>query len=524
MLTRRSLLAAAAVTPLAAPSLARAAGSTTMKFIPQSDLTILDPLWTTAYVTRNHGLMVFDTLYGGDASYTAQPQMIAGHTVGNDGRDWRMTLRPGLKFHDGTPVLARDCVASIKRWGKRDTAGQTVLAYTDELSAADDKTIVFKLKQPLALLPDMLGKVGGNICAIMPERLANTDPFTQLTEMVGSGPFKFIASERMVGSLIAYEKFADYVPRESGTPSWTSGPKRAFIDRVEWHPIPDLATAAAAMQSKEMDWWETVSADMMPLLKNQKSQIADPTGYMGTLRMNQLIPPFDNPAIRRVLLQIVDQTDYMQAVAGTDPKLIHTPAGYFCPGLPMASPAGLDVFTKPRDFAAAKKALADAGYNGEKVVLMGASDLVNLKALGDVSADLLARAGFNVDYQVLDWGTVVQRRTRKEPIAQGGWNIFGTFWSGLDQANPVSNAFLRAVGDGGMFGWPKSDKIEALRQQWLDAPDLAAQKALAVQLQEQALIDVPYVPVGQYFFSTVFQNNISGVLDGPPLFWNVKKT
>ncbi len=523
MLTRRSLLAASTAT-LAAPRLARAAGSSVLKFIPQSDLTVLDPIWTTAYVTRNHGLMVFDTLYGTDASYGAQPQMVEGHTVGNDGKEWRMTLRPGLKFHDGTPVLARDCVASIVRWGKRDTAGQTVLAYTDDLSAADDRTIVFRLKKPLALLPELLGKVGSAICAIMPERLAKTDPFTQVTEMVGSGPFKFVASERLVGSRVVYEKFAGYVPREGGTPQWGAGPKRANLDRVEWYPMPDLATAAAAMQNKEMDWWETVSADVMPLLKSMNSKIADPTGYMGTLRMNQLIPPFDNPAIRRVLLQVVDQVDYMQAVAGTDPKLIHTPAGTFCPGLPMASDAGLDVFTKPRDFAAAKKALAAAGYGGEKVVLMGASDLANLKALGDVSADLLARAGFNVDYQVTDWGTVVQRRARKEPLAQGGWNIMGTFFSGLDQANPVVHSFLRGVGDGGMFGWPKSDAIEALRQQWLDAPDGATQKALAAQIQQQALQDVPYVPVGQYFVATVFQRNISGILDGPALFWNVTKS
>ena len=527
MLTRRSLLAAsgaaASLTSLAAPRLARAAGSSVMKFIPQSDLTVLDPLWTTAYVTRNHGLMVFDTLYGTDAAYAAQPQMVAGHTVENDGKEWRMTLRPGLKFHDGTPVLAKDCVASIKRWGKRDTAGQTVLAYTDELSAVDDKTIVFKLKKPLGLLPEILGKVGSNICAIMPERLANTDPFTQITEMVGSGPFKFVANERMIGSLIVYEKFADYVPRESGTPQWSSGPKRVSLERVEWHPIPDTATSAAAMQSKEMDWWETVAPDMMPLLKSMKSQIADSTGYIGTLRMNQLIPPFDNPAIRRVLLQVVDQVDYMQAVAGDDTKLIHTPVGFFCPGLPMASDAGLDVFTKKRDFAGAKKALAAAGYKGEPVVLMGASDLANLKALGDVSADLLARAGFNVDYQVLDWGTVVQRRARKEPIAQGGWNVMGTFWSGLDQANPIGNSFLRATGEAGMFGWPKSETIETLRQQWLDAPNTDTQKMIAAQIQEQALVDVPYVPLGQYFVSTVFQNNVSGILDGPPLFWNVTK-
>ncbi len=522
MLTRRNLLAASGAA-LAMPSLARAAGQNTLTFIPQSDLTVLDPIWTTAYVTRNHGLMVFDTLYGIDSTYAAQPQMVAGHVVENDGKQWRLTLRPGLKFHDGTPVLARDCVASIQRWAKRDAVGQTLIAYTDELSAPDDATIQFKLKKPFALLPDMLGKVGSSICAMMPERLAKTDPFTQVPEMVGSGPFRFVANERVVGSLVVYEKFADYVPREGGAPQWTSGPKRVFLDRVEWHVVPDQATAAAAMQRKEIDWWEIANADTMPLLKNQKTQIADPTGYIGCLRMNELQPPFNNPAIRRVLLQVVNQADYMEAVAGEDPKMRHTPAGFFCPGLPMASDAGLEAFTGKRDFDAAKKALAAAGYKGERVVLMGASDLPNLKALGDVSADILQRAGFNVDYQVLDWGTVVQRRTKKDPVEQGGWSVFGTFWAGLDQATPANNAFLRATGEAGTFGWPKSDRLEVLRQQWLEAPDLAAQKALAVDIQKQALEDLPYVPVGQYFFSTAYQPNITGVLDGPPMFWNVKK-
>ena len=522
MLKRRTLLAASGAA-LAMPSIVRAAGGSVLKFIPQSDLTVLDPIWTTAYVTRNHGLMVFDTLYGIDSNYAAQPQMVAGHVVENDGKQWRLTLRPGLKFHDGTPVLARDCVASIQRWAKRDAVGQTLIAYTDELSAPDDKTILFKLKRPFALLPDMLGKVGSSICAIMPERLAKTDPFTQVPEMVGSGPFRFIASERVVGSLVVYEKFADYVPREGGTPQWTSGPKQVFLDRVEWHVISDQATAAAAMQRKEIDWWEIANADSMPLLKGMTTMIADPTGYIGTLRMNELQPPFNNPAIRRVLLKVIDQTDYMEAVAGDDPKLRHTPAGFFCPGLPMASESGLDVFTGKRDYDAAKKDLAAAGYKGEKVVLMGASDLPNLKALGDVSADMLQRAGFNVDYQVADWGTVVQRRTKKDPVEQGGWSIFGTFWAGLDEATPANNAFLRATGDAGTFGWPKSDKLEAMRQQWLDAPDLATQKTLAADIQKQALEDLPYIPVGQYFFSTAFQTNVTGVLQGPPLFWNVKK-
>lgn len=522
MIKRRTLLAGAGAA-LAMPSIGRAAGTNVLKFIPQSDVTVLDPVWTTAYVTRNHGLMVFDTLYGIDATYMARPQMVEGHTVENDGRLWRLTLRSGLKFHDGSAVLARDCVASIGRWGRRDAIGQTLLAYTDELSAPDDRTIQFKLKKPFALLPDALGKVGSSICAIMPERLARTDAFTQVTEMVGSGPFRFKADERIVGARVVYERFDGYVPREGGEPQWTSGPKRVFLDRVEWQVITDQSTGAAAMRAKEIDWWEYPSADVVPLLKGMRTPIADPTGYIGCLRLNELQPPFDNPAIRRVLLQVVDQNDYMIAVTGTEPKLRHVPTGIFCPGLPMASETGLDVFTGKRDFDAAKKALAAAGYKGEKVVLMGASDLPNLKALGDVSADLLARAGFNVDYQVLDWGTVVQRRTKKDPVEQGGWSAFGTFWAGLDQANPAGHAFLRGTGEAGAIGWPKSEKLESLRQDWLDAPDLAAQKRLAVDLQKQALTDVPYVPLGQYFYVTAYQPTITGVLDGAPVFWNVKK-
>ncbi|MDE4911144.1 ABC transporter substrate-binding protein [Methylobacterium sp. 092160098-2] len=522
MLNRRSFMALSGAA-LAAPALAQGSAARTLKFIPQADLTVLDPIWTTAYVTRNHGLAVFDTLYGTDARYAAQPQMVAGHTVENDDKLWRVTLRPGLTFHDGSPVLARDCVASIARWGKRDAMGQTLMAYTDELSAPDDRTIQFRLKKPFALLPEALGKVGSSICAIMPERLAKTDPFTQVTEMVGSGPFRFKADERVVGARVVYERFAGYVPREGGEPQWTSGPKRVFVDRVEWHVIPDQATAASAMQTGELDWWEQPPADLVPTLGGLTTRITDPTGLIGCLRMNQLQPPFDNPAIRQVLLKVVDQTDFMQAVTGTDPKLIHVPTGFFCPGLPMASDVGLDVLTSKRDYEAAKTALAAAGYKGEKVVLMGASDFPSLKALADVAADMLTRAGFNVDYQVMDWGSVVQRRAKKDPIAQGGWSAFCTFWAGLDQANPAVSAFLRGTGQSAAIGWPTSEKIEALRDQWLDAPDTAARKQLAGALQRQAFTDLPYLPLGQYFNQTSYKPSLTGVLDGVPMFWNVKK-
>ena len=252
----RRLFLATGAAALAAPALSRAESATTLRFVPQSDLAVLDPIWTPAYVTRNYGFMVFDTLFGTDDQYKVSPQMAAGSATEDQGRTWSITLRDGLKFHDGMPVLARDCVASLLRWGKRDTFGQALFAATDELTAKDDKTLVFKLRKPFALLPDALGKAGSNMPAIMPERLAKTDPFTQITEMVGSGPFKFLASERIAGARVTYEKFVGYVPRSDGTTSFTAGPKIAHFDRVVWNVMPDSATAAGALQNGEADWWE----------------------------------------------------------------------------------------------------------------------------------------------------------------------------------------------------------------------------------------------------------------------------
>jgi peptide/nickel transport system substrate-binding protein len=246
-------LCCSAPSRLAVPRVARAETTRLLKFIPQSDVTVLDPIWTTAYVTRNHGYLIFDTLFGTNGRFEASPQMAAGLTTENDGRLVRIKLRDGLKFHDNTPVLARDCVASIKRWGQRDTFGLTVMQTTDELTAPDDRTIQFRLKRPFPLLATALGKSPSNFPAIMPERVARTDAFTAVTDMVGSGPFRFNAAERVVGAFLAYERFAAYVPRPDGTPDWTAGPKIAHFDRVEWHVIPDPATAAGALQTGEMD-------------------------------------------------------------------------------------------------------------------------------------------------------------------------------------------------------------------------------------------------------------------------------
>jgi peptide/nickel transport system substrate-binding protein len=527
-LKRRIFLQAGAALAggLAMPSLAKTAGSRVMRFIPQADLAVLDPVWTTAYVTRNHGMLVFDTLFGQDSNFQPQPQMVEGVQTDNDGKLWTLTLRPGLMFHDGTPVLARDCVASIQRWSKRDAFGQALMAATDELSAPSDKTIQFRLKRPFPLLPAALGKVGVAMLPIMPERLAKTDPFTQITEMVGSGPFRFKADERVAGARVAYERFEGYVPRSSGTPDWTAGPKIAHLDRVEWTVIPDGATAVAALQNDEADWWEQPTFDLLPLLRRDSNVVIetlDPTGYPSMLRMNQLFPPFDNPAIRRALLGAVNQADFMTAIAGTDPAMWKDKVGYFPPGSPLASDAGMQALTGPRDLDRVKKDLAAAGYKGERIVVMIASDFPVLNAMGLVGADMLTKAGMNVDVSETDWGSVVQRRASRNPPDKGGWSVFFTSFTGLDQYTPAGHLGLRGNGTAGWFGWPTAPKLEQLRDEWFQAPDAAAQKAVGVKIQEQAFIDVPYLPLGEYLQPTAHAKTLTGVLKGFPIFWNVSK-
>jgi peptide/nickel transport system substrate-binding protein len=525
---RRTFLAASAAS-LALPAVGSAQNTRVLRFIPQSDLAILDPVWTTAYVTRNHGYMVYDTLYGqtGQADgFKATPQMVAGHVVENDGKTWKLTLRDGLMFHSGEKVLARDCVASIKRWGARDAFGQALMARTDEISSPDDKTIVIRLKQPFALLPDAMCHGASNMCAIMPQRIAETDPFKAFTEVVGSGPFRFKADERVQGSLFVYERFEGYKPCESGESSFTAGPKVVHFDRVEWHVQPDPATKAAALQAGEMDWWENPTADLLPLLRKNgiATPITDHTGTPFLLRPNHLYPPFDKPAVRRALMGAIDQKEFMIAMQGTDTSLWSVPNGFFPPLSPLASDAGMEALTSKRDLAAVKTALEKAGYQGEKVILMGATDQPTNYPLAEVAADMLKRVGINVDYQATDWGMVVQRRASTKPPAEGGWNMFCTGFSGLDWFTPASHLPLRANGKNAWFGWPDDPKAEALREAWFNALDLAAQKKIGVEIQLQAFQNVPYYPLGVAQLPTAFRKEITDVPEGFPIFWNVRRT
>ena len=526
---RRDLLiaGAAAALPLAAPHVARAQNARVLRFVPQANLANLDPVWGTQYVVRNASLLIWDTLYGVDANLVPQPQMCEGHEQADGGKTWTFKLRDGLKFHDNAPVLSRDAIASLTRWMARDPNGQTIKATLDAIEPIDDRSFRIRLSKPFPKMLFALGKANPPLAAIMPERIAKTDPFTQIAEYIGSGPMSFNKSEWVPGSSAVFEKFAGYQPRtEPG--QWMAGGKHMMFDRIEWKIIPDAATASAALQNGEVDWWESPIPDVVPLLKRNAAirvDIADPLGNIGSFRMNHLFPPFDNVLARRAVQMAISQEDYMQAVVGDDPALWKTQPSFFTPGTPGFSKAGGEILEGERKYDAARKLLQQAGYKGEKIVLLVATDLPITKGQGDVTADVLGKIGMNVDYVATDWGTVGTLRAKKDPPGKGGWNIFHTWHAGADCINPLPYTALRTNGPKAWFGWPNSPQIESLISDWYDAPDDASGNAMIAKIEAASMEFVTYVPTGFFLSYQAWRKNVTGVVKAPfPVFWGVQKT
>jgi peptide/nickel transport system substrate-binding protein len=527
-MTRREFATAATagLSALGFGPTARSADTKTLRFIAQADLRVLDPIWTTAYITRNHGYMVFDTLFALDAEFAPHPQMVGDYSISADKLLYHFKLRDGLRFHDGQSVRGLDCVASLRRWMARDSFGQTLAKTIDEIQATDDGSFTIRLKEPFPLLLDALAKVSSNVPFVMPERLAKTDPYQQVTEMVGSGPFKFVPEEFEPGHRVVYVKNGDYIPRSEPS-SWASGGKVVKVDRVEWLYVPDAMTKAAALASGEADWWENPPFDIQPVLDANPditlSQL-DPLGGTGCLRFNHMQPPFDNVKMRQAVLAVADQADFMTVFAG-EPKNWKICPSFFTCGTPMASAAGSEALTGKRDFNKAKRLIAEAGYKGEKIVVLDAVDVPLPHAVALVVADLLKKLGLNVELAASDWGNVVTRRASKAPIDKGGWSVFGTGAVGSDALDPMLNSWLRTNGEVAWFGWPSDDKIEALRVEWFRATDIETRKQLATQIQERAFEVVPYIPIGEWMGMTAYRKSLKGLILGPAIFqWNVEKT
>lgn len=523
--TRRALLFAAAlavpVVSLAAPQPASA--EKVLRVIPHADLKNIDPIWTTAYITRNHGYMVYDTLFAMDENLRPQPQMVDTWTVSDDELTWTFTLRDGLKWHDGTQVKAEDAVASLKRWGARDGMGQALMDVIAELSATNDKTFVMKLKEPYGLVLDSIGKISSNVPFMMPKRLAETDPFEQVPEIVGSGPFKFVKDEWVPGSKVVYVKNEDYVPRDE-PPSGAAGGKVVKVDRVEWIYIPDPQTKINALINGEVDYVEQVEPDLAPIVQQAEGvvvEVNDPLGNQGMLRMNHLLPPFDNKAVRHAVLKSIDQEVYMQAAVG-NPDYYSVCNSYYACGSPLGVATDNPLVTDP-SLEEAKKMLVEAGYDGTKVVLMQPTDIALLSAFSLVTASRLRDIGMDVEVQAMDWSSLTSRRAMKEPVDQGGWNIFHTWWIGGDITNPVVATGMSGGGkEKAWFGWPDDPTLEEMRSAFARETDPEQQKKLALEIQERVIETSTHGNVGTFFVPVGYRDNVKGLIKSPvQFFWNI---
>src|SRR3954462_11493612 len=440
------------------------AAGKTITAVMHSDLRIIDPIFTTAYITRDHGYMVYDTLVATDSNFKIQPQM-ADWKLSDDKLTYTFTLRDGLKWHDGAPATAEDCVASLQRWGKRDGMGQKLMNFTASIEATDPKTITLKLKEPYGLVLESIGKPSSVVPFMMPKRIADTPADKAIAEQIGSGPFKFVGGEFQPGVKAVYEKNKDYVPRKEA-PSWTSGGKVVKVDRVEWITMADAQTAVNALQSGDIDFMENPSFDILPVLaanKEIKVDTLDKLGLQTVGRMNFLYPPFDNVKVRRAALLAMNQKNVLDALVG-NPEYYKICGAIFMCGTPLATEEGGETLIKGNGMAEAKKALAESGYDGTPIVIMAPGDVTTLKAQPIVAAQLLREAGFRVDLQATDWQTVVSRRASQKPPKEGGWNMFFTNWVGADVVNPIVNVSIGGRGTkGGWFGCPEDAKMEQMR-------------------------------------------------------------
>ena len=522
---RSMLLLTAFVIPFVlTASIPAISAETTLKLAPQADLKVIDPVWSSANITLNHGYLVFDTLFALNSKYEPQPQMVERYTVSDDGLSYSFTLRPGLKWHDGTAVTAVDCLQSLKRWGAKDDVGRIAMELTSELAATDARTIVWKLKEPFGMLIPSLAKISTYPAVMMPEALAKTDPQTQIDSANGSGPYKFRKDQWVPGSKVVYEKNTDYVPRSEPNDMF-AGAKQAKVDRIEWIYIPDPATAVAALNAGEIDFLESPSVDLLPLLQRNPDvvvRVNDPLGIMVVMRPNHLFPPFNSVKGRQALLYSIDQTEYMTAIGGA-PEFWKTCDSMIYCGTSSYSNTGSIKLGGKADLAKAKQLIAESGYKGELVAILQPTDRPAYSATALVLQQNLKKIGVNAELQPMDWSTMTQRRASKNEPAKGGWNIIISGWEGAN-ITPLTYAAINTSCEKAWFGWPCNAEIERLRVAWSREADATKRKAVLDQLHALLVEEAPIAPVGQRLVPMAWRKNVDGVVKAPVLvLWNISK-
>jgi peptide/nickel transport system substrate-binding protein len=506
---------------LAAPAASSAHAEKVLRVVPQNDIVLLDPVFATANISMVGGLMVYESLFAWDSALRPKPQMVDVWTTSPDGLVWRFTLRDGLRFHDGRPVTTADVLPSIARWMEFDGGGARLKSALAGMAAVDAKTFELRLTRPF---PAMLATLAASPSRFLAVMRAEDVPSErkQVTNAIGSGPFRYVASERVSGAKVVWVRNQDYIPRKEPADGWSGG-RVVKVDRVEWHVLPDPATAAAALQNGEVDFVERPALDLLPLLAGNpqiRMQKLSPIWDQSILRPNHLQPPFNDVRARQALNYIVDQAEVMAAGFGDAANWKTCNAFYVCGG-PYETSAGAEGFHQ--DYARAKQLLAEAGYKGEKLVFIASHDNAN-GVMSEVVADEMQKAGMNVELVWTDWASVVGRALKQGPVSEGGWNIRVTGMPGAGAASPQTNSGTDMSCTRRNFsGWPCDEEAERLRAAFLDAGE-ADRPAILEKLHRRLAEVMPYRVLGQSAGPAAWRSNVSGVLPAPaPVYWNIDK-
>jgi peptide/nickel transport system substrate-binding protein len=528
-LSRRQILggaaAAAAAVTLGAPSVRAQKGRQVLRFVAEADLKILDPVWTTAYITRNHGYLVYDTLFGTDEHLRIKPQMVERTAVSEDGMKYTFTLRDGLRWHDGQPVHSEDCVESLKRWGKRDRFGRLLMAHTGKITPLDKKTFTLELAERFGPVLEAIGKPSSNVPFMMPARMAATSAEEQITEVVGSGPFKFVKDEWKPGDQVVYVRNPDYVSRNEA-PSGSTGGKKVYLDKVVWRYMPDPWSVTDALAAGEVDWWQEPPLDFFPKIEQNadlQTFLFDPLGAQGWLRPNHLHPPFNNKKAREALLHMMDQVTYLALAIGQSKYYRPCYSIFACRG-PYATKTGTEPIVN-HDLTRARQLVKESGYDGRPIVVIHVTDRTHMNAAAIVTRTRLESIGFKTILKPMDWSTNLTVRARKEAPEGGGWSVLHTWWMAADVISPAVHFAASGAGQSAWFGWPDIPQLDKLTTDWVRATDLTKRKLIADEIQKVALREVAYVPWGEWVQPTAFRKNVQGAVKfTAPVFWNVKVT
>lgn len=513
------------VAALVVTATASLASAGTLRVVPSAPLQILDPLSTTAYVTRDHGFMVYDTLFGTDLAGKVQPEMVESYSVDAAATTWTFTLRDGLRFHDGSPVTAADAIASLQRWQSKDTLGGKMKSRTTAMVQVDDRTFQIKLSKPFGPMLVALGKPSAIVPFIMPKTVIDAAGAGPVTTIVGSGPFRFVADAFKPGERAVYVKNEAYKPR-SEPASGTAGGKVVNVDKVEWVFLRDAQTAVNALRNKEVDYIDQPSFEQVATLqKDPTIEIVErPLSLSYVMRFNTLTPPFDDPKARRAAMLAVNQQAVLKTQVPVAGAYQTCASVYPCGTLYSSTP---DNYTGKPDFAQAKKILAETKYDGSPIVILDAPEVGVQNKTAPMMSALLQQVGFKTQLTPLDWASWLQKRTNTAPAKDGGWNVFVAAWSPYDLTVPISSAPLTANGKAGWPGWFEDAQVEALLTQFMDTPDLNEQKAVAAKIQHRILEQGAIAPLGQANqFSAMRKGGLSGLLPriASTVFWNVSVT